>query len=125
MMLSHCFAGSFVIKTALGAYRRHGKNHFSSLPVFGSPGSAPLVASVKNAQNVHRAMLDHVLEADDRISLAFSPIMVRKRARGLLRHFLRQGIAIDDPRLDAIIGRRKVVLDRMRAKIGFLRRKLK
>ena len=125
MALGHGFAGSFVIKNALGAYRRHGKNSFSNLPVSGSAGSASFAATLKNMQNVHRAMLDHLLEASDRLSQAFSPTMVRKRARSVFRLLLLQGISIDDPRLGAAIGWRRVASDRTRAKIGFLRRKLK
>jgi glycosyltransferase involved in cell wall biosynthesis len=125
MALGHALTGSLVIETALGAYRRHGGNNFASLPIVGSPGLADVAATVKNLQNVHRAMLDHILGASDRLGEAFSPGLVGSRARTLLRLFLQQGITIDDPRLDTIVGRQRVRRDRMRAKIGFLRRRLK
>jgi glycosyltransferase involved in cell wall biosynthesis len=125
MALGHCFAGSFVIRNVLGAYRRHGKNSFSSLPVFGSAGSAPVAASTKNLQNVYCAMLQHMLAADDRFSQAFSPAMVRKRARSIFRLLLLWGVAVQNPRLSAVIGWRRVASDRIRAKIGILRQKVK
>lgn len=119
--LGHCFAGSLVIRNALGAYRRHGKNNFSSLPVFGSPGSTPMSRMIENRQNAYRAMLEHVLEASDRLSAAFGPGAVPKCTRRLFRDFLRRGIALNDPRLVAVIGWRRVLSDRLRAKFGFLR----
>jgi glycosyltransferase involved in cell wall biosynthesis len=122
--LSHCFTGSFVIRNVLGAYRRHGKNNFSYLPVLGSPGTSPMAAHIENSRNAYRTMLEHILEANEKLSIAFAPAIVRKRARLLFRFFLREGIAIDDPRLDAVIGKGRVARDRMRARIGFLRRKL-
>jgi glycosyltransferase involved in cell wall biosynthesis len=136
MALGHSFAGSLVIKNALGAYRRHGKNNFSSLPVFGSAGSAPSRISEK-AQNVvrwtaheqqkivYRAMLEHLLEANEQFAAAFSPPLVRKRVRTLFQHLLHQGIVVDDPGLIAVIGRRRVTTDRIKARLGLLRRKLK
>jgi glycosyltransferase involved in cell wall biosynthesis len=124
MALGHALTGSLVIRTPLGAYRRHGGNNFAGLPVLGSSGLANIAATLKNKQNVYRAMLDHVLGASDRLGEAFSPRLVSLRARMLLRLFLQQGITIDDPRLDAIVGRQRVRRDRMRAKIGFLRRRL-
>jgi glycosyltransferase involved in cell wall biosynthesis len=124
MTLAHGFAGSFVIRNALGAYRRHGKNSFASLPVVGSRLIAPLSSAAENARNVYRAMFEHVLETSDRLSLVLSPAVVRKRARSLFRLCLRQGIAADHPRLNAVVGKRRVLEDRMRARIGFLRRKL-
>lgn len=124
MSLAHCFAGSFVIERTLGAYRRHGKNNYSSLPVFGSPGSAPVIAGRQNFDRVYKSMLAHLLDAHDRLADAFSPGVVRQRLRAVFRLFLRFGMTADDPRLVTIIGRRRVLLDRVRSRIGFLRARL-
>jgi glycosyltransferase involved in cell wall biosynthesis len=124
MVLSHGFAGSFVIRDKLGAYRRHGNNSFASLPVFGTPSVAPLATTVENLGNAYGAILDHMLDASERISAAFSPGAFRKQLRSLFRLFLRQGKVPHDPRIAAMVGHRRVFTDRMQAKIGFLRRKL-
>jgi hypothetical protein len=114
-----------VIRNALGAYRRHGTNSFSSSPAFGAPGTAPISKVVQNAQIAYRAMLEHLLTASEKISLAFSPTATRKCAQALFRHFLLQGIVIEDERLVAIVGRRRMMLDRVLARTGLLRRKLR
>lgn len=125
MVAAHYFAGSFVIGNALGGYRRHGKNCFSSLPVSGAAGSAPISVAIGNAQNAYRAVLNHLLEANDQLAAAFSPVVVRKFTRTLFRYLLLRGVPVSDPRLYSIIGRSRVARDRIRARIGFLRRGLK
>jgi hypothetical protein len=100
-------------------------NNFSSLPVFGTPGSAPISKAIENGQNAYRAMLEHLLTASERISLAISTVAARSCARALFRYFLLHGIVIEDPRLAAIVGRRRMMHDRVLAKAGFLRRKLR
>jgi glycosyltransferase involved in cell wall biosynthesis len=124
MALSHAFAGSLVIRDTLGAYRRHRNNNFASLPVFGTPGAAPLAATIENIGNAYGAIFDHMLDAAEPISTAFSPGAFRKQLRSLFRLSLRRGKSLRDPRIAAIIGHRRVFTDRMQARIGFLRRKL-
>jgi glycosyltransferase involved in cell wall biosynthesis len=125
IVLSHYFTGSFVVRNALGAYRRHGMNQFSSLPVSGAPGSAPISKVIANAQNAYRAMFEHLLTANQRISSVLTPASTRKCARSLFRYLLLQEIVIEDPRLNALIGRRRMMQDRILAKTGFLRRQLR
>jgi hypothetical protein len=122
--MAHAFAGSLAINLPLGAYRRHGQNNFASLPVLGTTGLAPLAATAGNAHNVYRAMMQHLLDANEQMCRAFSPALVRLRVRTLFRLSLQTGFAIDDPRLAAIVGPGRLTRDRMRAKIGFLRRRL-
>lgn len=122
--LAHALTGSFVIQNALGGYRRHGKNNFSSLPVLGHAGWAGGDATLQNMLNAQRAMLQHLLSANDRISAAFSATVVRKHARLLFRALLLRGVDIDIPQAAEIIGRGQLMRDRFRAKIGFLRRGL-
>jgi glycosyltransferase involved in cell wall biosynthesis len=124
MTLAHAFTGSFVIRNALGVYRRHGENNFSSLPVLGHTGLANSDVAFKNLRNVQRAMLEHLLSANDLLSAAFSPAVVRKRARSLHRNLLLLGLDVDTPPATRIIGRGQLMRDRFRAKIGFLRRGL-
>ena len=125
MSLAHCFAGSFVIERTLGAYRRHGKNNYSSLPVFGSPGSASVTGGRQNFDRVLKSMLEHLLDANDRLADAFSPDTVRQRLRSVFRLFLRFGMTVEDPRLVAVLGRRRVLLDRLQSRIRFLRARLR
>jgi glycosyltransferase involved in cell wall biosynthesis len=124
MALAHAFTGSFAIDIPLGAYRRHGENNFANLPVLGTGGLAPLEATATNVYNVYRTMMEHLLNANARISKVFSPALVRLRVRALFRVLLQMGFAFDDPRLAGIVGQGRLKRDRMRAKIGFLRRRL-
>jgi glycosyltransferase involved in cell wall biosynthesis len=124
IFLCHCFTGSFLILDVLGAYRRHGQNNFSSLPILGQSGSAPVAAAVANLRNSNLAILEHMLEASDRISAIFSPALYRKRLRLLFRLFLIRGEVPQDPKIASIVGNRRLFTDRLLAKVGFLRRKM-
>jgi glycosyltransferase involved in cell wall biosynthesis len=123
-ILSHFFGGSFVIKNALGAYRRHGKNGFSNAPVSGGPSAGSISANTATTSRVNQAMLRHLLDEYERLSELFGRRQVERCARKLFRFSLQQRSSFQDARLAEVIGRGRVMRDRMRARIGFLRRKL-
>jgi hypothetical protein len=62
MTLAHYFSGSLVLEELLGAYRRHGGNSFSTLPVLGT--WAALAPGNGQGLTDHNflVMLDHVLD---------------------------------------------------------------
>src|SRR6202000_1248884 len=66
--MAHAFAGSFAIDVPLGAYRRHGTNNFADLPFLGTGGLAPLAETVGNMRNVYAAMMQHMLNASEKLS---------------------------------------------------------
>jgi glycosyltransferase involved in cell wall biosynthesis len=123
-LLSHYFAGSFVINNALGAYRRHGKNGFSNAPVSGGPSAGLISANIATTSRVNQAMLRHLLDEYERLSELFGRRQVERCARKLFRISLQQQWSFEDARLAEVIGQGRVMRDRMRARVGFLRRKL-
>jgi hypothetical protein len=81
MTLAHYFSGSMILPETLAAYRRHGRNSFSTLPVLGSWGGlAPDNGQTITRQNF-AAMLAHVRERHD----AFASIFGRRRVRKFCR----------------------------------------
>jgi glycosyltransferase involved in cell wall biosynthesis len=123
MVLCHYFTGTLVIEDALGGYRRHGKNQFSSLPVLGGNSAfSRSDAHLRNLRTTIEVMLGHLLDSQDAFCLAFSSRRVRPLVRFLFRQCLSEGLPVRHPRLSAMLGRGQVVRDRIRAKIKFLRR---
>jgi glycosyltransferase involved in cell wall biosynthesis len=123
-VLSHYFAGSFVIKNTLGAYRRHGKNGFSNAPVSGGPSAGSMSTNMATTSRVYQAMLRHLLDEYERLSELFGRRQVERCARKLFRILLLHRAPLEEQRLAKIIGWGRVMRDRMRARVGFLRRKL-
>ena len=81
MTLAHYFSGSLVIPEALAAYRRHGCNSFSTLPVLGSwaaltPGDGQAITARNFA-----VMLDHVHSRYETLASIFGRRQVRKFSR--------------------------------------------
>src|SRR4029077_14625953 len=83
MTLAHYFSGSMILPEALAAYRRHGGNSFSNLPMFGSWGA--LTPGNGQAITAHNfaAMLDHVLDRYDIFASIFGRRRVRKFCRSV------------------------------------------
>jgi len=119
-LMCHYFTGSLVIGSALSAYRRHGNNSYSTNPVVGHPLPGALTTIVRHQEIIVRAMLDHLLGHYDHFAAVFSDASVRGLVRALFRKTLQYNVAIQDSRLRGVIGRRRMLEDKMRAKISFL-----
>jgi glycosyltransferase involved in cell wall biosynthesis len=119
--ICHYFTGSIVLDEALGAYRRHGKNNFSTLPVLG----AMTLHSASEMQPflVQEAMLRHLLDQQDAFSAMFGKSRVRKFVRAHFRYLLAYGRAIDEVRIRALLGRSRYWRDRLRIGLRRLWRK--
>jgi glycosyltransferase involved in cell wall biosynthesis len=125
-VISHYFAGSLIIEQALGAYRRHGANQFAYLPVVGGGGN--LMTSIawlrQNDDVIVQSMLAHLLRCYETFANVFPPAKVRKLIRTLFRKLLRNNLAVEDPKLREVLGAGRVLRDRLRSKVSFLKRKL-
>lgn len=94
VVLCHFFTGSLVLDEALGAYRRHGGNLSSSLPLLGTTANkAP-----GNQEAVHdrnfSVMRDHVLEKYDTLVSIFGSHAPRKFLDAVERYLRRRGISV-------------------------------
>jgi glycosyltransferase involved in cell wall biosynthesis len=119
-LLCHYIAGSFAIGQPLAAYRRHGKNQFSFLPVLGTGIIAPADSAQHQVFVIIRAMLQHLLDAPPKLT-ALLPLRRRQKLiRTLVRRCLRAGIPVDYPRVRHVLGWSRVLRDRLRAKVWFL-----
>jgi hypothetical protein len=68
--------------------------------------------------------LRHLLDEYERLSELFGRRQVERCARKLFRISLQQQSPFEDARLAEVIGQGQVMRDRMRTRVGFLRRKL-
>jgi hypothetical protein len=122
MVLCHYFTGTLVIEDAFGGYRRHGKNHFSNLPVLGANSAfSPLQTHLQHNKNAFEVMLRHMLDCYDTFASSFHATRVRGLIRFLFRQCLLAGVPFHDPRLSKTLGSGRVLRDRVRAKVKFLR----
>ena len=121
-VICHYFTGSLAIGSALGAYRRHGQNNFSNNPVLGHDFPGVPTEITRHLQTIVSAMLGHLLDNYDRFAAIFSDARVRGFVDILFRTSLQNNIAIKDPRLRRVLGRRRMFEDKMKAKLSVLRR---
>jgi len=112
--ICHYFTGSIVLDEALGAYRRHGDNNFSSLPVVGAMALHPAVDGEMLPFEVPEAILRHLLDRQDAFSALFGRPTVRRFVRAYFRYLLAYGRAIDGRRISAALGRSRYWRDRLR-----------
>jgi len=121
--ICHYFTGSIVLDEALGAYRRHGENNFSTLPVLGAMTLQSAVDREMQPFLVQEAVLRHVLDQLDAFSAIFGRSRVRKFARAYFRYLLAYGRVVDKPRIRALLGRSRYWRDRLRIGLRRLWRK--
>jgi glycosyltransferase involved in cell wall biosynthesis len=69
--LAHYFSGSLLLDETLGAYRRHGGNLFSKLPVTGSRAALAPQNGLPLTRRNFRVMLDHVRANYDTFATIF------------------------------------------------------
>jgi hypothetical protein len=81
MTLAHYFSGSLVLPEALAAYRRHGCNSFSTLPVLGSWGALTPGDGQAITDRNFAVMLDHVHNRYETLASIFGRRRVRKFSR--------------------------------------------
>jgi glycosyltransferase involved in cell wall biosynthesis len=121
--ICHYFTGSIVLEETLGAYRRHGENNFSTLPVVGAMMLRPAVDGEMQPFLVQEAILRHLLDQQDAFSAMFGKSRVRKFVRAHFRYLLAYGRAVDGPRIRALLGRSRYWRDRLRIGLRRLWRK--
>jgi glycosyltransferase involved in cell wall biosynthesis len=123
-LLCHYIAGSFAIARPLAAYRRHGKNQFSSMPVLGTPMIAPFDLALHFNVVVARTILQNLLEAPAKLTSILSTRRRQKFVRTLFRRCLLARVPVDNLRVRRAIGWSRFFKDRLRAKVWFLRSRL-
>jgi glycosyltransferase involved in cell wall biosynthesis len=121
--ICHYFTGSIVLDEALGAYRRHGENNFSNLPVLGVPILRSATGGEMHFFDVHQMMLRHLLDQYEVFVSTFGKSVVRKLVRTLFGYLLGQGQPVDGRRIRAIIGRSRYYRDIIRIVFRRLRRR--
>lgn len=120
-VLCHYFTGSLAIRSALGAYRRHGNNNFASNLVMGS--DAPCAPSVitRNQNTVVSVMINHLLDYRDRFRATFPHADMRRIVRILYATALRENVLIRHRDLRSELGARGLFEARARIHLSFLR----
>jgi glycosyltransferase involved in cell wall biosynthesis len=121
--ICHYFTGSIVLDEALGAYRRHGDNHFSRLPVAGAMTLHPVADGEMGPFLVQEAILRHLLDRQDAFSAMFGKSRVRKFVRAHFRYLLAYSRSVDEPRIRTLLGRSRYWRDRLRIGLRRLWRK--
>jgi len=101
MSLAHGFSGSLVLGELLGAYRRHGRNSFSTLPVLGSwaalaPGNGQGVTD-RN----FTVMLDHVLNRYESFRSIFGEQPVHDFLGKMSEYLIAKDLPFDTARVAA------------------------
>ncbi len=101
MTLAHCFSGSLVLEELLGAYRRHGRNSFSTLPVLGSWAAlAPGNGQGLTDRNF-TVMLNHVLDRYETFRSIFGEQPVHDFLSKMSEYLTAKDLRIDAVRIDA------------------------
>jgi glycosyltransferase involved in cell wall biosynthesis len=119
--ICHYFTGSILLDHALGAYRRHGRNQFAALPVFGFPSFiAPYKIWRSHVDNNIKVILDHLIVHRDAFESVFENSRVRELIKTTVRILLERDHRIENPRVKDAVG----VLWMLRARVKALVRRL-
>jgi glycosyltransferase involved in cell wall biosynthesis len=122
-MLCHSISGSCVIDQPLAACRSHNDENLPRLAVINSTahsGSEGQYDGIVIVQAVLRQLLDYPPELASVLPARRRQILVRI----LVRRCLLAGVPVEDPRIYDVVGSSRILRDRLRAKIWFLRRRL-
>src|SRR5262249_23302372 len=114
IQLCHFFSGSIILDEALCAYRRHGGNTFSKLPLLGPSTVSAVGASKLLSNTAVQTQMRHVLDRYDELASVFSVPLVRKLVRDLYRYLLACNLPVDDPRIRLRLGHFRYYRDRVR-----------
>ena len=111
MTLAHCFSGSLVLEELLGAYRRHGDNSFSTLPLVGSwaalaPGNGQGLTDHNFA-----VMLDHVLDRYETFKSIFGEQPVHNFLNKMSEYLTAKDLQIDTAGVEARIKRAESAIE--------------
>ena len=101
MTLAHYFSGSLVLEEVLGAYRRHGRNSFSTLPVFGSWAALAPGNGQSLTDRNFIVMLDHVLDRYETFRSIFGEKPVHHFIDQMREYLAAKGLLADAARIDA------------------------
>jgi glycosyltransferase involved in cell wall biosynthesis len=122
LTICHYISGSFVIDRPLMASQ--GDKEPSPFTVPESCSAPRSAAKQDDRLVVVRALLRHLLDYPPKLA---SLLPARRRdilVRSLVRRCLLAGIAVEDPRVYRVLGSSRILRDRLRAKVWFLRRGL-
>lgn len=100
----HYFSGSILIGAALGAYRRHGDNGYSSLPVYGGGAASAHYDTFSHTTDNFLTLLEHVLDRRDFLESLFGAPRIRNLISGLTGYLLRKRVRIDSAQLSEYMG---------------------
>jgi glycosyltransferase involved in cell wall biosynthesis len=120
-VISHYLTGSLAIRSALGAYRRHGNNNFASNPVMGSDVPCAPSAIARHQTAVVSLMIHHLLDHRDRFEAIFPYADMRRLVRILYTMALRENVSIRHRYLHRELGIRGILEANARARLSFLR----
>jgi hypothetical protein len=101
MSLAHFFSGSLVLGEVLGAYRRHGRNTFATLPVLGYCGALAPGNGKTTLDENYRLMHDHVREHYETFASIFGNQEVRKFLGMVKRYLVAEARRVNFSRLVA------------------------
>jgi glycosyltransferase involved in cell wall biosynthesis len=120
-VICHYLTGSLAIRSALGAYRRHGSNNFASNPVMGSDVPCAPSAITRHHTTVVSLMIHHLLDHRDRFEAVFPYANMRRFVRILYTMALQENVSIRNPNLRSELGARGIFEANVRARLSFLR----
>jgi hypothetical protein len=114
-MFCHHFTGSLFLGSALGAYRRHRKNSFSSHAVMGNGVFPGPQAGTQHHKVVVSIMLRHLLDQYDRLTAILPTEAVRGLVLILFTWSLRDNIPVQSSRLRSVLGIQSIFRAKARA----------
>lgn len=126
LALCHYLTGSIVIGRALTACRCSSGGHLSPVAVIGSD-AAKYLASDQSDDDiaVTRGLVRHVLDYPPGLAGLLTARGRQLLLRRLVRRCLLAGIGVEDSRIFGVLGFARVLRDQLRAKVWFLRGRLK
>jgi hypothetical protein len=123
--ICHYFAGSVLMDEVLGAHRRHQKNFFSYLPVFGSSAFSSMRSSQEKLNNNNiRTMLRHLLDRHAVFCSTFGGPPTRGLIQLLAVLLGQLGMPLDEARLRPILGAKWYYRARLSRQVSGMRRRL-
>jgi glycosyltransferase involved in cell wall biosynthesis len=123
-ILCRLFSGLFVIDQSLTAVRGQREGRRPPLVVLGPDIVAGSKSERCDGVIVARALLSHLLDNSPKLRSVLPPRSRQILVRRLVRRCLLAGVSLDDPRINHVVGSSRILRDKLRAKVWFLRRGL-
>lgn len=125
LLLCHFLAGSYVIDRGLSACHCETEKSLSPIAAFAAEATA-YSAPKRHADDlvVARQVARHLLDYPPQLATVLPARGRQVLLRKLVRTCLLAGVSIEDARLNDALGRARLLRDRLRAKVWFLRSQL-